>query len=82
MVLTCRVRFLTIVRLKLPDFLWGEEMKTFALALALSAAASASLAGGIEPVMDPVVVATAASSANDNWAGITLTLLLLAAALD
>jgi hypothetical protein len=58
-------------------------MKGFGLALALSVFATASLAGGIEPAMDPVFVEEeAASSANDNWAGIILTLLLIGAALD
>jgi ABC-type spermidine/putrescine transport system permease subunit I len=57
-------------------------MKKFGLALALGLFATGALAGGIEPVMDPVVVEAAASSANDNWAGIVLTLLLIGTALN
>ena len=59
-----------------------EEMKKLGLALVFGVVATASLAGGIEPVMDPVAVEAAASSANDNWVGIALTLLLIGTALN
>ena len=57
-------------------------MKKLGLALALSIFATGAMAGGMDPVMDPVVMEAAASSANDNWAGIVLTLLLLGTALN
>ncbi|MGB3177993.1 MAG: hypothetical protein WBA90_08965 [Albidovulum sp.] len=58
-------------------------MKTAALILALGAFATPALSGGMnDAVMEPdVIVEDTASSANDNWAGIVLTLLLVGAAL-
>ncbi|MGC1428282.1 MAG: hypothetical protein WA822_06800 [Albidovulum sp.] len=58
-------------------------MKTAALILALGAFATPSFAGGMnDAVMEPMtIVEDTASSANDNWAGIVLTLLLVGAAL-
>ena len=53
-------------------------MKKPGLALVFGVFATATLAGGIEPVMETA----AASSASDNWAGIALTLLLLGTALN
>ena len=56
-------------------------MKTAILAATLCLAAVPALAGGYaEPVMDPAVVADAVT-ANDNWVGILMTLLVFAAAL-
>ncbi|MCB2092875.1 MAG: hypothetical protein H6901_03305 [Rhodobacteraceae bacterium] len=58
-------------------------MKKPGLALVFGVFATATLAGGIEPVMETAVMETAAaSSASDNWAGIALTLLLLGTALN
>ncbi len=49
-------------------------MKKFALAAAVAATASTAFAGGVEPTMDPGVVAVTTSSSS---AGIVVPLLLL-----
>ena len=57
-------------------------MKTLLLALAFLGAGLPALAGGLaEPAMDAAVVeAQTASSGNDNWVGIVMTLLVFGAA--
>ena len=61
----------------------GDGMKKLSIALVVVALAGPAVAGGLsEPAMDPAVVAAeTSSSGSDNWVGIVMTVLVLAAAL-
>ena len=65
------------------NMVMGDGMKRVLVALMVTGLAGAAAAGGLsEPAMDAAVVAAeTASSGNDSWVGIVMTLLVFGAAL-